>query len=153
MTDRFGPPPAGGWTQIQLEQLKVAVAHRLGPYAAQRLRYEVRDQVADPEDLVQELSTYVLGKSTGARTYEQSRTATASVVRFGSWWDHFKAAHRRRWWMRWRHWRVHYYWREETVVATVKVDADVAVVFPHAQDLPESLGAGYPLILWAQPRR
>lgn len=35
---------------------------------------------------------------------------TVPAARFATWWDHFKATHRGRWWMRWRHWPVHYTW-------------------------------------------
>jgi hypothetical protein len=138
------------YQRLDLDALSYGVKFRLGGFAAARLNYRVR---RDPvlHDLVYELNTQILGRKGPRKVYEQSCSATAGVVRFASWWDHFKATYRRRWWMRWRRWEVHYFWREETAVATARVVASIGVIFPHARNLPEQLGEPYSVI-WVDGR-
>jgi hypothetical protein len=137
-------PPPGRFELIELQRLRAVFVEDLGEYAARRLRIRENHHGRD----VREITTEFLGKATQPRIYTDSRRATARVVRFASWWDHFKAAYRRRWWMSWRGWEVRYVWVEETAVATITVEATMAAVFPHAQDFPDTLGRGYPVV-WA----
>lgn len=140
----YGAHPAP--EQAYLEAMRVSVTELLGEFAASRMDYRLRRAYAPPA-LAHRLAVDVLARCTGPRRYTDSRSASVELVRFASWWDHFKATYRRRWWMRWRRWRVQYTLREATAVATVTVEADIAAVFPHAGVLPPALGEAYPVVL------
>jgi hypothetical protein len=137
--------PSPELQQLQLEVLRVGMTERLGHFAAQRLGYEAYREF-DPPALAHRVTTEILARTTGPRVYADRRSASVELVRFASWWDHFKAAYRRRWWMRWRRWQIHYTMREATAVAEIKVEATIAAVFPHAQNLPDVLGRAYPVV-------
>lgn len=142
-------PTSPAARHVYLDAVQVGVRRRLGDFAASRMRLDVYREV-DPPALAFQLSTDLLAKTTGPQVYTDHRSASVQLVRFASWWDHFKAAYRRRWWMRWRHWEIRYTVREATAVAEVKVEATIAAVFPHAADIPDFLGRPYPLV-WARP--
>jgi hypothetical protein len=140
---------AADWTRIYLDALRLDMRERVGEFAASRSRYELWHE-HDPPMRTHWFTTEVLAKTTGPRTYEAHESATAMMVGFASWFDHFKATYRGRWWMRWRRWRIHYRQRSETKTATVRVEAELALFFPHAAALPifpEWLGQGYAVIL------
>jgi hypothetical protein len=143
-----GRAQSAAWRQAYLTVLRSTFTERLGGFAAARVGYELWREL-DPPQLAHRVTTEMLGKATGPRTYEASESATALVVGFATWRDMFKATYRGRWWMRWRRWKINYIERTETKQATVRVQAELAVLFPHAQDLPEWLGGGYPVILQA----
>ncbi len=133
--------------RIYLEAMKFSVSERLGSFALSRMRYELHREF-DPLGISHRLTTEILRYVTEPVAHREQATATASVVRFASWWDHFKATHRRRWWMRWRHWGIRYVWVEDTAVAEVTVEASLAAVFPHAEaHLPDWLGPAYPVVM------
>lgn len=145
---------SAAWNQIHLDALRFGMSERLGEFAMSRASYELRRQL-DPPVLVHRFATEILGKATGPRTYEQSESATALTVGFATWWDMWKATHRGRWWMRWRRWHINYVERTETATATVRVEADVAVLFPEADQppvFPAWLGRAYPVVLHAEGR-
>jgi len=137
----IGPRPE----QIYLEAMRIGISERLGNFALSRMRYELHREF-DPMGIAHHLSAEILRCATEPAIYRDRTTATAAVVRFATWWDHFKAVYRRRWWMRWRHWEVSYWWAEETAVAEVVVQATLEALFPHAGDLPDGLGPAYPVV-------
>jgi hypothetical protein len=145
MTHPWGPLAPERMRQAHLGALRLAVTERVGQFAASRMDYEVLREL-DPPALAHRMTTELLACSAGPQVYTDRRSASVQLVRFASWWDHFKATHRRRWWMRWRHWQIHYTMREATAVAEIKVEATIAAVFPHAEDLPPGLGPPYPVI-------
>jgi hypothetical protein len=133
---------------VYLEAMQFGVRHRIGEFALSRMRYEIYPEV-DPSGMVHHLTTEILAKSTGPRVYTDRQTASVELVRFASWRDHFKATYRGRWWMRWRSWNIRYTFRTDSATAEVKVEATIAVVFPHAGGLPEYLGRAYPVV-WGE---
>jgi hypothetical protein len=137
----IGPRPE----QIYLEAMRISVSERLGDFALSRMRYELHREF-DPLGIAHRLSTEILRYSTEPTIHRDRTTATAAVVRFATWWDHFKAVYRRRWWMRWYRWEIHYWWAEETAVAEVTVRATREALFPHAGGMPDWLGPPYPVI-------
>lgn len=144
-------PPPYGRRQLQdayLEAMRIEVSRIIGDFAASRMSYRLA-RIYDPAGMAHHLATEILARATGPRIYTDRRSASVELVRFASWWDHFKATYRRRWWMRWRRWEVRYTLREATAVAEVKVEANIAVLFPHAEDLPARLGPAYPVV-WGQ---
>lgn len=50
----------------------------------------------------------VLSQRIPPQTIHQPASGWTDQQRFATWWDHFKATYRQRWWMRWRRWAVHY---------------------------------------------
>lgn len=136
------------WQPVYLEALRIELRERLGEFAQMRAGYELRREL-DPDSLTHRLTTQVLARVTGPRIYTASEQATATAVGFATWWDMCKATYRGRWWMRWRRWNIRYVQRSETKTATVRVEAELAVLFPHAADLPDRLGNAYPVILRA----
>jgi hypothetical protein len=134
---------------LHLNVVRAEVTELLGYFAASRMCYEPI-RIYDPPAMAHRLSTELLAKTTGPQVYTDRRSASVQLVRFASWWDHFKATYRRRWWMRWRHWKIHYTLREATAVAEVRVEATIAAVFPHAQNVPDVLGQPY-AVVWGEP--
>jgi hypothetical protein len=130
---------------VYLQALQLGFRERVGEFALSRLRYELWREY-DPAAWSHRVVTEVLSRCSGPREYSDSRTASVDLVRFASWWDHFKATYRRRWWMRWRGWRVNYTLRTATATAQIRIRATATEFFPHAQDLPEWLGPAYPVI-------
>lgn len=144
------------WNYVHLQALRMGVRERIGEFAAERSSYELWRE-ADPPRLVHNFVTEILGKTTGPREYAASKSATALVVGFASWWDMFKATYRGRWWMRWRKWTINYIERTATATATVRVEADLGVLFPGAQVppgwCPDYLGEPSPVVLSVQVLR
>lgn len=134
-----------GTEQVYLEAMRFGVTEQLSDFAASRMDYQLLRQF-DPPGLAHRLSVEILTRATSPRVYTDRRSASIQLVRFASWWDHYKATYRRRWWMSWRRWQINYTVREAVAVAEVKVEATMAAVFPHAEDPPDRLGAAYPVV-------
>lgn len=143
---RFDQIAAESGDREVLTALQMGLSYAVGEFAASRARYGMYREL-DPPRLVHRFTTEVLARCTGPQVYERSATATAQVVGFASWWDMWKATYCGRWWMRWRRWPVRYIERSDTATATVRVEADLAVLFPHAQALPEAMGRAYAVVL------
>ena len=125
---------------LKLDPLLVQIRHRLDPgtYLSQQaqLSYCV-------DDLTIQLKSQVLAHQLPPETYRQVVEGTAEDHRFATWWDHFKATYRSRWWMRWRTWPIYY----TRVQVPYRHTAEVVVrghwSFPDARiaAYPEELGA------------
>ncbi len=124
---------------LRLDPLIAQIRHRLdrGTYLSQQaqLSYCV-------EDLTVELKSYVLAHQLPPETIADVITGTVQDQRFATWWDHFKATHRGRCWMRWRRqWIINY----QTVEVPYRHTAQVTVrghwTFPQARlAYPRELG-------------
>jgi hypothetical protein len=130
MTHPWGPLAPERMRQAHLGALRLAVTERVGQFAASRMDYEVLREL-DPPALAHRMTTELLACSAGPQVYTDRRSASVQLVRFASWW---------------RHWEIRYTVREATAVAEIKVEATIAAVFPHAEDLPPGLGPPYPVI-------
>ncbi|TDB88314.1 hypothetical protein E1091_15315 [Micromonospora fluostatini] len=126
----------GNWTQVWLEELRSAIRVEVGPYAADRLTLRKQFEWAGYE-----LSTSVLADRLSTEHVERNRSVTVTTVRFTTWWDHFKAAYRGRWWMRWRYWPVRQTVAEQTVTVTVAINLERFWTFPRAPVALPDLGA------------
>lgn len=84
--------------QIRLDMLKVAVAQRIGAQAAHQLavRAERGDTVL-ADELVVRLESFLLAEELPPIGLDDVESFT--VPRFATWWDHWKATHREKWWM------------------------------------------------------
>jgi hypothetical protein len=150
--DMGGTVGSSQWKQVVLTAMRFGLRERVGEFAMRRAHYETY-RVMDPPSLVHSFATEVLGKATGPQHYQASESATALVVGFATWRDMFKATYRGRWWMRWWRWHINYIERSETKTATVRVEAELGLFFPHAQEppvFPGWLGLAYPVVLRAE---
>lgn len=125
---------------VYLEALRVGNQAGLGGYALSRMSAHQHRPVPDLDRLVVSLTTEMIGRIGLPGRYADEHRGTARVVRFATWWDHFKSVHRHRWWMSWRHWEINYHWVEETVTARLQVTLSPQVVFPQAPDVAPVLG-------------
>lgn len=116
-----------------MEELKVGMRFSeppIGSYSAQRAELYYRF-----EEMSYELRTYMLADHLGDKRVTETRTEEHECIRFASWWDHFKATYRGRWWMSWRRWDVGYNIEHHPLTATAVVDLTRYWVFPRA-DVP-----------------
>lgn len=125
--------------RVELEALRLGHRAQLGGYALNRIRAEQRWQ-PELDALAVTLTTELMGRRGRPGIYEEQATTCAEVVRYASWWDHFKAVHQRRWWMRWRRWTVRHHWARETATVRLRVELAAHVVFPQAPDVAPVLG-------------
>lgn len=127
--------------QRLLHELKMSMMLEVGSFAAQRfsiLHHIERGQV--------ELMTMILADHLGEEEIVESRREHVEFVGFASWWDHWKATYRGRWWMRWRTWEVNYKVEERDVVATVRVNMTKYWAFPKANIPAPEFGNPVPVI-------
>lgn len=96
---------------------------------ALRLRSTVLTQTLPPQTIIQEAKGFT----------DQHRYAT--------WWDHFKATHRQRWWMRWRRWDVAYTTDRIPFEGRSSVTVRARWMMPRAPALPDALG---PAVLYTE---
>ncbi|MFI7608518.1 hypothetical protein ACIBTV_25660 [Micromonospora sp. NPDC049366] len=128
---------------VYLEELRYGLRQDLGSYAAQRLELrEVLDQMAV------ELTTSVLADKLPTEQVRQYRRERIETARFATWWDHFKATYRERWWMRWRRWRVAQLVDEHLLEAVAVVDLQRYWAFPRAAVPAPQLGEPVRVMVW-----
>lgn len=113
----------------------------VGRYSSEAM--ELR-RIFDP--MLLELRTFLLTDKLGDKEIREERTVDHECVRFATWWDHWKATYRGRWWMRWRRWTVRYNIEHHPLTARVSVDMSRYWTFPEADVYPDSLGAAVPYI-------
>jgi hypothetical protein len=113
----------------------------VGSYSAGHLEVA---QIFDP--MLVELRTYLLSDKLAEERIHESRTEDHECVRFATWWDHWKATYRGRWWMRWRKWTVRYNIEHHPLTAKVVVDMTRYWTFPGADIYPSELGGPVPFI-------
>lgn len=125
---------------IQLTQLLVEVRQHLGS-----LRGSALDNTTAVQYIAEELALRLRGHVLAHQLPPQTRTTVVEGntedLRHATWWDHFKATHRGRWWMRWRAWTINY----TTVAVPYRHPVTVTVrdhwSFPDARIYPRALGA------------
>lgn len=128
-------------TEHIMEILKVGITSdakmqaRLGYYSASRI--SLAERLYD--DLIT-LSTYVLADHVGDEEVVRTHRETGEFVGFATWWDHWKATYRGRWWMRWRKWRINYKISELHVDGKVQVDLKQYWAYPRANIAPPEFG-------------
>lgn len=118
--------------------LKAGVRHLpepLGFYSTEQL--ELRRLL---EPMMYELTTMVLADRIDETEIREQRSETVYFPRFATWWDHFKATYRGRWWMRWRRWQVRFVAEDVTVTAKVVVDLTRYHTYPQANIVPPEFG-------------
>lgn len=92
------------------------------------------------EPMMLELATYLLTEKLGEERIVEERVVDHECLRFATWWDHFKATYRTRWWMRWRRWEVCFNIEHRPIRARVEVDMTKHWTFPEANIVPAELG-------------
>ncbi len=109
---------------------------RVGGYSADQMELS---RIIEP--MMLELATYLLTEKLGEKRIVERRVVDHECLRFASWWDHWKATYRGRWWMRWRRWEVRYNIEHQPIEARVEVDMTKYWTFPEADIVPAALGA------------
>lgn len=132
------------YRQVALNQLKVATRRVLSAefaFMADTAEFNVeRDYLTD--QIVMDMCARVLAEQLPPQTIDYAVRVETTDPRFATWWDHYKATHRARWWMRWRSWSVAYV---DTIVAIDRI-VTVAVrdnwTYPRAAvRMPDHFGA------------
>lgn len=121
-----------------METLKAGVRQYdrpVGSYASDRM-----ELVRHLEHMCWELRTYILADQLGEERVTRTHRETAEFVGFATWWDHFKATYRGRWWMSWRRWQINYKVSEKHVDGRVDVDMTKYWAFPQANVPVPELG-------------
>ena len=132
--------------EVVLEEIRYAVRHdplHLGAYSAGRV--DLR-QLLDP--MMFELSTAVLSERLPTEQVTRRRRETIETARFATWWDHWKATYRGRWWMRWRRWSVRQLVDTHEIEAVAAVNLDRHWTFPRAAVAVPELGEPVRVIQW-----
>lgn len=123
---------------IQLDPLIVQVREGLGrgTYLSEtaQLRYLV-------DTLTVELRAHVLAHQLPPETVVAVVSGDTEAKRFATWWDHFKATYRARWWMLWRRWDINYTTVKVPYEHLTNVTVRGAWTFPEARIYPPELGA------------
>lgn len=134
--------------ELILESLPVGLTTGLdfGPYSRERLRMEIHSRL-DPHMLALTLSTELLAMVKRDEIQEHHEDVIVVTAAFATWWDHFKATYRGRWWMRWRRWTIRYTESEQVHRVTVRVRADLAAIFPEASVENPRGGRTWPVVL------
>jgi len=138
---------------FKLDPLIVQIRDRLdrGTYLSQQAQLSV---CAD--DLTVQLRSFVLAHQLPPETITQTISGTTQDGRHATWWDHFKATYRGRWWMRWRGWQINYRLVDVPYFHTVQVVVRGHWSFPDARlaSYPPELGEPvYIAITEPLPRR
>lgn len=124
---------------IKLDPLIVQIRHRLDPgtYLAQQAQL-----FYTADTMTAELRSFVLAHQLPPETITQVVDGTTPDHRHATWWDHFKATYRSRWWMRWRGWHINYHTVDVPYSSTVKVVVRGHWTFPDARlnSYPPELG-------------
>jgi hypothetical protein len=93
------------------------------------------------EDMSWELRTYMLADHIDDVEVVDVRHEKHECLRFATWWDHWKATYRGRWWMRWRRWTVNYNIEARTLTARAEADLSRYWAYPQANVTPPEFGA------------
>ena len=121
-----------------MRELKVAFRTyepRIGTYSSDRL-----ELVKLVEHMGLELRTAMLADWLGEERIIETRRENHECLRFATWWDHFKATYRGRWWMRWRRWAVAYNIENHPLTARAEIDMTRYWAFPQADIYVSELG-------------
>ncbi|MGC4886723.1 hypothetical protein [Micromonospora sp. DT227] len=112
---------------IVLDEVRSQISEDLGPYAAGRT--ELVEQI---DGMRMTLSMSVLAEQLPTERVRGHRREVIQTARFATWWDHWKATYRGRWWMRWRRWSVRQLVDEHELEATAVVDLRRYWTYPRA---------------------
>lgn len=127
------------YEQRVMDMLRVAVRTdplvRLGYFSASQM--EISKILHD--DMIQ-FATNLLADNLGEEKAIANSRQTEEFVGFATWWDHFKATYRGRWWMSWRKWRINYKIDELTVLGQIEVDLKRYWAYPKAEITPPEFG-------------
>lgn len=86
------------FSEVQIRRLRYALQQRIGRQVAESLRVnEYADMVTG--DMVAALEVGLFAEELPPTHLDD--VVEFDVPRFASWWDHFAATHRQRWWGRW----------------------------------------------------
>lgn len=129
--------------QVLLHELRCAYRYDLGQFSMDRMDFR---QLLDP--MFAELSTTVLSEQLPTERVTQRRREEVETARFASWWDHWKATYRGRWWMRWRRWSVRQLVDTHEIEAVAAVHLDRFWTFPKAAVSVPELGDPVRVIQW-----
>ncbi|GAA3751839.1 hypothetical protein [Micromonospora maritima] len=131
---------------IVLDEMRYAYRQYpdLGEFSRGRL--DLR-QLLDP--MMFELSTAVLSERLPTERVTRTRREQIETARFATWWDHFKATYRGRWWMRWRRWAVRQLVDTHEIEAVAAVDLDRHWTFPRAAIAAPELGDPVRVMQWS----
>lgn len=130
---------------VMLDEMRYAYRQYpdLGEFSRGRL--DLR-QMLDP--MLFELSTSVLSERLPTERVTRTHREQIETARFATWWDHWKATYRGRWWMRWRRWSVRQLVDVHEVEAVAAVDLDRHWTFPRAAIPVPELGEPVRVIQW-----
>jgi hypothetical protein len=120
---------------IKVDPMYHLHGRRIGAYSAGEMQLS---KVIDP--MMLELATYLLTEKLGEERIVEEHVEEHDCLRFASWFDHWKATYRSRWWMRWRRWEVRFNIEHQPVRARVEVDMTKYWTFPEADIIPSEMG-------------
>lgn len=136
------------YDHIVMQELKAAIRQpeanflrqqrMVGHYTVQRT-----ELIAMFEQMAYELRTYVLAEHLGDEKIVETRTEDHECLRFASWWDHWKATYRSRWWMRWRKWQIAYSIEHHPVTARAEINMTRYWAYPEANVPAPEFGDPY----------
>ena len=127
---------------VVLDEVRRRISEDVGPYAAGRT--ELFEQI-DAMRLT--LAMDVLAEKLPAEQVRKHRREVIHTARFATWWDHWKATYRGRWWMRWRRWSVRQLVDEHELEATAVVDLQRYWTYPRAALPVPELGEAVKVML------
>lgn len=139
--------------QVALTRLKIAIRQHLSAeMATMASTAELNTWIAEDlaRNLVFELRAHVLAEQLPPQTIRHRVRVTTTDPRHATWWDAYKDTHRRRWWMRWRHWKVSYVDTPVTVERAIEVNVRDHWTYPRAAiRLPEEWGRPVMVATWS----
>jgi hypothetical protein len=121
---------------IRMDPMYALHGRRVGSYSAREMELS---RIIEP--MMLDLSTYLLTEKLGEERIVEERVVDHECIRFASWYDHWKATYRGRWWMRWRRWEVRYNIEHHPIKARIEVDMTKHWTFPEADIVPAELGS------------
>lgn len=134
----------------RFEVLPVFIREYLGPAT---VLGQTADLVHLAESMSYELRAGLLADKLPPQRVTHRVNDTHTVTFPRTWWDHFKAAYRRRWWMRWRDWHVEHEQHHYTCDHKVVVDIEGHWTYPEATvPLPQDFGNGVYVAIVNGPR-
>ncbi len=132
----FGESLRSEWREM--EELRIGMRTMdppLGYYASART-----ELVRHIEQMAWELRVHVLSERLDEIRVADSRTEDHECIRFATWFDHWKATYRGRWWMRWRRWTVRYNIEHHPITVRVAADLTRYWTYPEASITPPEFG-------------
>lgn len=145
-------PQFATFKQVALQQLKVACRRVLSaelPFVAGTARFDVSMMEWISRDLMLDVQARVLAEQLPPQEITHHVRVWTTDPRHATWWDHFKATYRGRWWMGWHRWEIRYVdtpvWLDRRVTVAVRDHW----TYPRATvGLPPSLGSPVLVTMW-----